>query len=225
MLLNQIVNIPSGFIDSVNDGAPGMFTAPTMGTGVSPFSGQIGQIFAMAGKGGGNGPQVRWKTNENYGGLYQYVRLNDAAAAPVAGQIAFSMDFAVQQSDDFVDAQPSEVTTAEDNASTASALQPAGIFLTDAVTPGNYTVIQIAGIVLAKFRAALTVAGTKGCAVFCAAAGGADLGLLDVLGDNSPVLQSDWALLQPRYLGTGVVLPTNGGLTAVQLDIRRLRLF
>jgi len=224
-MLSQQIILSSGYIDAINDAVPGMAAVPG-GTGVSPYTGQVGQLFWMGGPNGlGNGPTVRYLTNENYGGLYQYVRLDDAAAAPVAGQIAFSLDFISNEEDGFTGAQPSQVTTSETGASTSAALQPAGIFLTGGVTPGNYTVIQVAGIVLVQFRAALTVAGAKGCAVFCAAAGGADLGFADVLGDNSPVLQSDWVLLQPRFLGTGVTTPVDGGLTAVQLDLRRLRLF
>lgn len=217
---NPIISIPSGFIDVVNDEAPGQFTAPSIGGGIN-LLGQRGQIFEFAGpRWSGNGPEVRWRDNRNYGGVYQYVQRHpDDATTSVVGQLAFFPDFSDNDDED----TPARVTTSETGGSTANALKVAGVFLTDDVTPGNWTIIQIAGTVSVMMRAALTVAASKGCAVFAAAAGGADLGFGDVLGSADPVLQSDWVLLAPRYLGTACETPVAATLSLVDLSLQRYR--
>lgn len=220
---NPIISIPSGYIDVVNDGAPGQFTAPALGSGIN-LLGQRGQIFEMAGpRWSGNGPAVRWRDTENYGGVYQYVQRHpDDATTSVVGQLAFFPDFTDNEADD--ESTPAIVTTLEADGSTANALKVAGVFLTDDVTPGNWTVIQIAGSVQALFRAVLSQAATKGCPVFAAAAGaGADNGTLDVLGSGDPVLFSDAVLLLARFLGTAAETPVGGALGIVDLNLARYR--
>lgn len=218
---NPIVSIPSGFLDVVNDAAPGQFTAPVFGGGIN-LLGQVGQIFECSGPGfSSNGPAVRWRDTQLYGGVFQYVQLDpDAAGDNVVGQLAFFPDF----SDNVALATPGRVTDSETDGSTANALKIAGVFLTEGVTPGNYTVIQLVGIAPVIMRAVLTQAATKGCALFAAAAGaGADLGRADVLGSADPVLFSDAALLLPRYLGTAVETPVAATLGYADLQFKNYR--
>ncbi len=218
---NPIISIPSGFLDVVNDGAPGQFTAPSFGGGIN-LLGQRGQIFEQSGpRWSGNGPAVRWRDTLLYGGVFQYVQLDpDATGGNVVGQLAFFPDFSDNDDED----TPGRVTDSETDGSTANALKVAGVFLTADVDPGNWTVIQIAGTAPVIPRAVLTQAATKGCACFAAAAGaGADLGRVDVLGSGDPVLFSDAALLLPRYLGTFVETPVAATLTYADLSLQRYR--
>lgn len=192
---------------------------------------------SVAGGGGSNiGPQVGlapgqlgagfWRDDATvfanttvgtvFGGHFRYVRLAAAAAVPIIGQILFW--------DTSVADNLFQVTTAE-SGTTPGALWRAGIVLSAGVTPGNYTIIQDCGPTYVKMRAVLTeVPSGAGCAVYCAAAGaGADLGFADVLASPNPATLSDVSLLQNRYLGAAIDLPTNGGLKLTNINLMNQR--
>lgn len=213
MSLSQIIQVSSGLINVVNDPAAGLAAAP-QGTGVSPFTGQIGKILKL--------DFDMLKFNASVGnvneGLFQYVQLGpDATANPAVGSIVFwDLD---EDAQDFV------VTTEEDGgATTDGAVMIAGIVLSEEWTPGNYSFVQIQGLVEVKYRAVLTSAGTIGAAVYAAAAGaGADNGLADVVDSANPALFSDVTLLQRRFLGVANDLPVGGSLGLIDLGFQRFR--
>lgn len=204
-----ILQIPSGFLNVVNDAAIGMAATP-QGTGVSPFGGQLGKYFDY------DDSMLRFNSSVStvYGGRFQYVRLSASAAAPVIGQILFW--------DTTVAANLYQVTTSETQ-TTDAAVQIAGIALSATVTPGNYTLIQVDGWVAIQFCGTLTTAGAIGSRCYAAALGGADLGFADVLGPATPTNFSDVSLMQARFLGVAKTAPTNGSLTVVSLQLQRMR--
>lgn len=216
MSLSQIIKLDSGYVNAVNDAVIGMQTAPG-GLGQSKFTGQLGkqvwwddsQVAQMTKTGGSNLPAV-------YGGWFQYVRLSASAAVPVPGQILF-WDTLANAADNLF-----QVTTAE-SGSTDVAMLRAGICLTPSITVGNYTLIQIEGPIYVKFRAALTAAGAAGSRVYCAAAGGADLGFADVVDSGAAASIADVSKMEGRYVGTAQETPTNGALKRVYVDLRRMR--
>ena len=108
---------------------------------------------------------------------------------------------------------------------TAGAVARAGINLTPAVTPGNYTIIQDVGPVFVKFRAVLTDPGAIGAPVYAAGAGaGADNGFADVILSPGGATQYDVSLMQRRYLGIAFpAAPGNGSLTVVDLAFNNVR--
>src|ERR1022692_839541 len=81
---SQIMNIASGNVNVVNDGAIGMSVVP-QGTGLSPYGGQLGKTITL------DDSMLKFKSAVGtvYGGDFQYVRLAAAAAATVLGQIVF----------------------------------------------------------------------------------------------------------------------------------------
>ena len=135
-------------------------------------------------------------------------------AVPIVGQTVFW--------DNAVAPNLYQVTTSETE-STDAAISIAGIVLSTGLTVGNYTLIQVTGLVYIKFRAVLTSAGAIGSAVYTAAAGGADLGFADVLSSANPTLFSDVALMERRFLGTAYEAPTNAGLKRIYLGFTRIR--
>jgi len=197
MSQSQILHVSSGYLNQVNDVLIGMAGVPGDGTGASKFTGQLGKELLLA------TDAVRFNAalGNIYGGRFQYVRLAAGAAVPVIGQIAFW--------DDSVAETLFQVTTAE---GTPAGAGHAGIFLTPGLVAGRYTLIQTEGYVPVKFRATLTAAGTARAAVFAAAVGGADLGFADTMAAGNIT-----DVLVRTYLGTAVDVPTNGGLTVVDL--------
>jgi hypothetical protein len=214
MSQSQIIHLASGYVNSVNDAVIGMPSAPG-GTGASKFAGQLGKQVWW------DDSQVKYQTGGSnlpavYGGWFQYVRLAAASAVPIPGQILF-WDTLANAADNLF-----QVTTAE-NGSTDTAMLRAGICLTPTVTVGNYTLIQVEGPCYVKFRAALTSAGAAGSRVFCAAAGGADLGFADVIDSANPVLFSDASKLMGRWIGVAQEAPAAGALKRVYVNFRNLR--
>src|SRR5262245_29322118 len=124
-MLSQIVRIPSGFIDSVNDPVIGMAAAPG-GTGVSKFAGQLGMEFEL------RTDMIRLKNPAVpvARGKFMYVRLAAAASSPAVG--------ATVNWDATVARNLYQVTTAAGTA--------AGTVLSTGVTPGYYTVIQTSAL-------------------------------------------------------------------------------
>ena len=206
----EIVRIPSGYINSVNDPVIGEGTAPPFGGG--SFVGQLGKRFEYA---IGENMLYNAALGTVYGGWARYVRLAAAAAVPVVGQILF-WDLTV--ADNLY-----QVTTVE-TGSTDGAMFIAGVCLTPTLTPGRYTVIHDQGDVPVQFRAVLTSAGAVGSRVYAAGVGaGVDNGFANVLSSANPTLFSDVSLMQGRYLGIARIIPVGGTLTRVNMDLKNYR--
>jgi hypothetical protein len=209
MFHSPIIRLTAGCINQINDAVIG---------GISGVSGQSKYPQQL-----GNGI---WLDDNNilfnsavgtvYGGHFRYVRLAAAAAAVVVGQLVF-WDTVANAADNLY-----QVTTAE-SGTTDAACSRAGIVLNNGWTPGNYSVIQDCGPVYCKFRAALTSAGAIGSACYAAAAGGADLGFLDVLDSAAQTSVQDVALMQRRWIGEAIDAPTNSGLKRVYVNFMNLR--
>lgn len=203
--------IPSGYMNVVNDPGIGQGTTVTVGTGVSPYAGQLGKWATI------DAPKFSAAVGTVYGGIFQYVKLSSSIVDAIdQGGLVFW---------DRTAAQSAFQVTTDEAQGTDAAAEPAGIILSATVTAGNYTIIQISGLVYGQFRGTLTGTGTIGCAVYAAAAGtGADNGLLDVLSAATPTTFQDVALMQRRFLGRAFEVPTNGGLKRFYLDntVKRL---
>lgn len=206
-LKSQILRIAGGSINTVNDAAIGQQVAQ-YGIGGSKFAGQLGKEVWL------DDTDLIYTSSIGtvYGGGFRYVRLAAASAVPVVGQIAFWSPVAT--ADNLY-----QVTADETLSSTDSAVMMAGIFLYNAITAGNYTIIQTVGPTFVKFCAALTGAGAVGSRVFAAAKGGADVGLADTYdGLANPATMSDVSLLFGRFIGKARQAPTNGGLKLVDCN-------
>lgn len=202
MPTSQIVQVSTGFINTVNDAVVGMPTAPG-GLGLSKFAGQLGRRVEF------EDADVHYSSTMGtvYGGGFQYVRLSASATAVVVGQIVF-WDYTV--ADNLY-----QVTTSEAG-STDGAVFRAGIVLNSGWTAGNYSWIQYQGHTFIKFRGALTTAGTVGSRVLAAAVGaGVDNGFADVIDSANPTQFGDVSKMMGRYIGTAIQQPTNGGLKLV----------
>jgi hypothetical protein len=124
-VLSQIIRIPTGFIDSVNDPSPGLAATPG-GTGTAKFAGQVGMEFELTQQ------MIRLKTpSVPVGpGKFMYVRVAPGATYPAVG-VTLNWDATVSR-------HLYQVTNAAGTA--------AGVALTPSVTPGNYTVIQTSAL-------------------------------------------------------------------------------
>lgn len=208
---SPIVRLTTGFIDNINDtviaGKPAFGTSLT----TSALAGQLGQGFWL------DEAALLWNSaTPGYGGHFRYVLLSAASSAVVRGQLVFWDVITAPGT-----AGNMTVTTLE-TGSTDGAMQAAGVVLNSAWSAGKYSVIQDAGIVYCKFRAALTAAGALGSRVFAAAAGaGADNGLCDVIDAAGAAVFSDVSKMIGRYVGVAQEAPTNGGLKRVNLQLSR----
>ncbi len=204
-MLSPILRIPTGFINNVNDAAIGQATAPPYAGFSSNFSGQLGKVVEF------NDEDIRYNsaTGTVYGGKFQYVRLAAASTVPVIGQILFW---------DTTPGQAAyQVTADETLSSTDVSIMIAGICLTPLITVGNYTIIQISGPCNVMMQASLTDAGAIGSRIYASVAGGADVGFADVLDDGTAATVATVSLMQGRYLGKAIGLPTGGALCTVGL--------
>lgn len=207
---SQVLQIPSGLFNVVNDPSPGLPVVPE-GTGVSPYVSQVGKWCSY------DDAALKFDSSIGtlYGGEFQYVRLSAGSTSPAVGQTVFW--------DLTTDASLYVVTTLE-SGTTDGAVYIAGVVLSAAVTAGNYTLIQTVGLVAVKFRAVLTSAGVVGSAVYTAAAGaGADNGLADVLSSGNPTTFADVAKMQRRFLGVAKTAPVGGATSLIELGFERIR--
>ena len=210
---SPIVRLTTGYIDNINDTIIGGGGGGTNSLSASKLTGQLGQGFWM------DDSMLQWNSaTPGYGGHFRYVKLAANAGTVVRGQIVFWSAVAATGGANNL----YQVTTAE-SGSTDSAMLHAGIVLNPSWTAGNYSVIQDIGVAYVKFRATLTAAGAIGSQVYCAAAGGADLGFADVIASGNPTLFSDVTKMFGRYLGTAEDAPTSGGLTRVYINLNNLR--
>lgn len=206
----EIIKIPSGYINAVNDPIVGEGTAPPFGLGSTV--GQLGRRFEYN---IGENMSYNAVNGTVYGGVARYVRLAAAAAVPVVGQILF-WDLTVVDN-------LYQVTTVE-TGSTDGAMFVAGITLTPTLTPGRYTIIHDQGDVPVQFRGTLTSAGAVGSRVYAAGVGaGVDNGFADVLSSAAPTLFSDVSLMQGRFLGIARIIPVGGTLTRVNVNLLNYR--
>lgn len=199
-------------INLVNDQVVGGRPAFGNSTTVSKVAGQLGKWLWL------DDAMMTYDATTGivYGGRFRYVRLAAAATAVVRGQLVF-WDISVADS-------LFQVTTSE--AGTVPGAQfLAGVVLNPSWTAGYYSYIQEIGPSFVKFRAALThVPGGVGTSVYAAAAGaGADNGLSDTIDSADPTAFSDVGLMQNRYLGAAIELPTNGGTKLTYINPRNLR--
>jgi len=206
---SQIIRMTPGTINGVNDTVIGGIAGIS---GVSKYAGQLGQPVWL------DDAQLIYNATIGtvFGGRFRYVRLAAGATAVVVGQIVF---WDISVADNLY-----QVTTSEAGSVPGAQLR-AGIVLNNGWTAGNYSFIQDVGPTFVKFRAALTsVPAGVGQAVYAAAAGaGADNGFADTLGGVGTVDFSDAGLLQTRFLGAAIQLPTNGGLKLTNLNFMNLR--
>jgi hypothetical protein len=194
MSASDILRLGAGSINAINDVAIGVTGTP-YGPPKNSFGGQLGKILTLDNDDIVFDPSI----GTVYGGDFQYVQLAPTAAKPVVGQTLF-----------WVPASPTGfIVTSDQSLSTPAATLIAGVNLNNNWTPGNYGVIQIAGLIFLKFRATLTVAGAVGSPVYVATAGGADLGFADVLTADAT------AAANANFLGRAADAPTNGGLKRV----------
>jgi hypothetical protein len=206
---SPIVRMTTGLINTVNDAVIGGEAGIS---GASKFAGQLGAPVWID-----DGALFFSSTvGTVYGGRFRYVRLAAAASAVVRGQIVF---WDISVADNLF-----QVTTVESGSVPGAQLR-AGIVLNPSWSAGNYGFVQDVGPTYVKFRAALTaVPAGVGVSVYAAAAGaGADNGLADVVNSADPASFSDVGLLQNRYLGSAIELPTNAGVKLVNVNLMNLR--
>jgi len=206
MSLSQILRIPSGFLNDVNNPAIGEPTAPSP-VSLNSFSGQLGKEIVL------DASQIRYKSSVGtvFGGTFRYVRLKANSAVPVIGQMVFW--------DDTVAEDLYQVTVLE-SITTVVAASMAGIILTPSVTVGNCTLIQTSGLVKAKFVGTITGTKATGRPVSISVAGTSSIGLMDIVDDLTTTAGE---LLLSRYVGRAVELPTDGGLTTIDLQLQNPR--
>jgi len=205
---SPIVRVTTGKLNTVNDAVPGAIVASV--TGGLAYEGQLGQKLVL-------GPdEVRYDPTIGtlYGGVYQYVRFRTTAvAAPARGLIAF-WDLSVAEN-------LYQVTNDEGGDGGVNVW--AGIVL-NAVTRGNYGLIQIEGKVSVQFRTLITAAiPAIGDPVYCAGIGAGEPGVADVIRSAAPASEALVAQMQQRYLGVAEQLPVNNTITRIQLRPLSLR--
>ncbi|MGH9421747.1 MAG: hypothetical protein ACRD3J_17345 [Thermoanaerobaculia bacterium] len=206
---SQIIKVTAGSINGCNDTVIGGVAGID---GVSKYAGQLGAPVWL----GDSQLIYNSAIGTVFGGRFRYVRLAAAATAVVVGAIVF---WDISVADNLY-----QVTTSEASSVPGAQLR-AGIVLNNGWTPGNYSFIQDVGPTFVKFRAALSTAPAGvGVAVYAAAAGtGADNGFADTISSSDPALFSDVTLMQNRYIGAAIQLPTNGGLKLTNVNFANLR--
>jgi hypothetical protein len=198
-------------INKINDAVAGDSSAVFSGL-QSRFVGQLGAGFWR------DENQIIYNSTMGtvLAGHFRYVRLATGATAVVVGQIVFWDTLANAVENLY------QVTTVE-SGSTDAAMKRAGIVLNSGWTAGNYSVVQDVGICFVKFRGTLTAAGAAGSRVYCAAAGGADLGFADVVDSGAAAAISDVSKMAGRFIGIAEDTPTNAGLKRVDLQFANVR--
>lgn len=196
-LTQQIDRMTTGLINTINDSVAGGLVSPT---GLARYASQAGERIILGSE------SLRYSSSVGtvYPGMFQYVQLlASAATAPQRGGLCF-----------WNDRLNGIVTT---DVAAASIGDFAGVILNPNVTLGNWTFIQVLGIVFTKFRAAITKAAPA-------------IGDI-VIVDNTPtptadILADATTLTSPllkTWIGRAVLqAPTNGGLTPVELQPKNL---
>lgn len=135
--------VTTGFMNTVNDPTPG--ASVTSVTGEQRYAGMLGGVIAL-----GPNDVLSTPAGTLFGGIYMYVQVSAThTAAPGKGQAAFWL--------------PASATFPEGNYVVSPDGQPslnpsslvAGVFL-NAITPGNFGFIQIAGRATCLFDSSIT---------------------------------------------------------------------
>jgi len=199
---SQVLKIPSGYINVVNNPYVGLSGPATAWPPPSDFIGQLGKRVNLP------ADVVKYKASVGtvYGGWFRSVRLKLNSAVPVIGQALFW--------DDTVAENLYQVTALE-TITTYGAAAFAGVCLSASVTPGNETIIQDEGLCAVHYRAVISGTTAVGRPVVLAAAGaGADNGFFDI--DDTPT--------DPQYLvGYASALPVAGALAQIMLRPLNIR--
>ncbi len=184
---SPIIRISSGQLNTVDDSV----IANQAGiSGVSKFAGQLGKALVVGQE------QIALLTDTGvgtlYGGIYQYVHLSEDSAAVVVGQGAF-WDVTAAAGDWQITDDPTQGTL------NGTAL--AGIFI-NAITPGNYGFIQVAGQAVVKLIASITDNTIGSAVVPSVVSSPSDHALFNTINDNSgasdnPNLNIGWAATTP----------------------------
>lgn len=206
MSVSDIVRVSTGLINTVNDALPGG-GGGNIGpqTGLAP--GQLGKWLDLD----ANDLIYNSALGNVYPGRFLYVQLAVDSLVPIAGQLLYR-DNRVAWTTFY------RLTTDEALSSADASIFIAGVNLNPALTPGNYTFIQIMGDADLMCVASLSNAGAIGGRLYASANGGADLGFVDQLGGAGDITAlSTVTLYQGRYVGKAVGLPTSGQLVKTEL--------
>lgn len=184
MFLNQIMHMPKAQLNTFNYAYPGESSVGGDPSDLSRFLGQVGRfVYAQS-----NSTQLKFDSSVGtlYGGIYQLVKVvASPAVAILRGHVAYWSN---------------PLTFTVDTKAGADG-DHAGIFL-NPVTGGNYTFIQVAGIVDVLFLDNITHAtGPVGSTVVTAANS-----RTDILADATAVIFGNSKLI----LGTNVQAAVNG---------------
>ena len=202
---NQIINISTGRLNTVNDNIIGGVSGGA--AGFSKRAGQLGKTAEF------DTSQIVNMFDATVGtlfmGRYRYVRMrgaDDDSPVTAVGQILF-WDTVVATWESAY-----QVTRDSNLSSVDESMLIGGIYIGGFDTD-NYGFIQDLGEATIAFRGTLTVAGAIGSRVY---SGGVGAGV-----DEGATLVRDGRTLsvaQARYLGIAVTAPTNGGTAKVLLD-------
>lgn len=149
--------ITTGFLNTVNDAAPGASVASI--TGEQRYAGILGGTIAL-------GPnEVRSSpAGTLFGGIYMYVGVKSGStASPAQGTAAFWVPV------DSSDPESGYIVSADAKPLTTVPTLVAGVFL-NAITPGNYGFIQLCGRATVLYDSALTATIAGGVVVAKASA-------------------------------------------------------
>ncbi len=194
---------PSGLLNAVNDAASGGIVNSVSGIQQARNPGQLGGFYYLS----------QAEASSRYGalaaplysGLYQYVQVVATSSAPARGLAAC---YSVLPTS-YTNSLQNYIVTATNTAENQSFF--AGIFL-NAITPGNFGWIQVAGVATVQYKAGAT--GAIG-----------DMISLDATPTNTFVdlaQTATTAALLKIMVGTAIVAPSTGALAAILMDASAL---
>lgn len=190
---------PNALLNAVNDAAPGGIVNSVSGIQQSRNPGQLGSIYYLS----------QAEATSRYGalaaplysGLYQYVQVVATSSAPARGLAACWSVLPTS----YTNSLQNYIVTATNTAENQSFF--AGVFL-NAITPGNYGWIQIAGTATVQYKSGAT--GAIG-----------DVISLDATPTNTFVdlaQTATTAALAKIMVGTAIVAPASAALSLILMD-------
>lgn len=186
---------PEGLLNQVNDAMPGGTQNSVAGIQVARDPGQLGVYAYLTAA-----DALQRYGNVLLSGLYQYVQVDSGSATPAQGVVATFATLAKMES---------YIVTASPTAASQSFF--AGIFL-NAITPGNFGWIQVAGIATVQYKS--TVGGTPAIG---------DIVAQDSTPTNTVVDFAQGTAQLPSAaklnIGTALTLPANSALGQVLLRV------
>lgn len=191
-MFSQIEQLSNGHVNDINDSvAGGTVASNAQGT---LYPGQVGKYVYFTNN------NVRWKTNQCYGGWYQYVQTKAAStAAPARGVAACWYAAANTADNNFV----SYIVTPDVEA-TNQGTPVAGVFL-NAPTKGNFTLIGVRGVFAIQYASSVTSAAI-GLPIFLTST---TAGTFDTLATGSTVTAAHLA----RWCGIVKDIPVNSAIS------------